>query len=105
VGDVGEVYLGGQVLPQGRSQALILADASWLNMIEQWFGALTRRLLRRGDFTSRDDLEAKITAFTIRHNKNARPYRWSYNADAEHARCLERHPQPGPLPAALPEAA
>jgi hypothetical protein len=34
-------------------------------MVEQWFGVLTRRLLRRGEFTSRDDLEAKITAFTI----------------------------------------
>ncbi len=79
--------------------------ASWLNMIGQWFGVLTRRLLRRGDFTSRDDLEAKITAFTIRHNKNARPYKWSYDADAEHARYLERHPQPEPPHAALPEAA
>jgi transposase len=79
--------------------------ASWLNMIEQWFGVLTRRLLRRGDFTSRDDLDAKITAFTIRYNKNARPYRWSYDADAEHARYLERHRQPEPLPAAPPEAA
>jgi transposase len=49
--------------------------ASWLNMIEQWFGVLTRRLLRRGEFTSRDDLEAKITAFTTRYNKTARPYR------------------------------
>lgn len=78
--------------------------ASWLNMIEQWFGVLTRRLLRRGDFTSRDDLEAKITAFTIRHNKNARPYRWSYDADAEHARYLERHPQPEPAPALLAAA-
>ncbi len=25
--------------------------ASWLNMTEQWFGVLTRKLLRRGDFT------------------------------------------------------
>jgi hypothetical protein len=33
-------------------------------MIEQWFGVLTRKLLRRGDFTSRDDLETRITAFT-----------------------------------------
>ena len=55
---------------------------------------LTRRLLRRGDFTSRGDLEAKITAFTIRHNKTARPYKWSYDADADHARYLQRHPQP-----------
>lgn len=78
--------------------------ASWLNMIEQWFGVLTRRLLRRGDFTSRDDLEAKITAFTIRCNKNARPYKWSYDADAEHARYLERHPRPEAVPV-LPQAA
>jgi len=78
--------------------------ASWLNIIEQWFGVLTRRLLRRGDFTSRDDLEAKITAFTIRCNKNARPYRWSYDADAEHARYLERHPGPEAVPV-LPQAA
>jgi hypothetical protein len=73
-------------------------------MVEQWFGVLTRRLLRRGDFTARDDLEAKITAFTIRHNKNARPYRWSYDADAEHARYLERHLSLEPAPA-LPQAA
>ena len=79
--------------------------ASWLNMVEQWSGVLTRRLLRRGDFTCRDDLEAKITAFTIRYNKNARPYKWSYDAGAEHARYPERHPQPGPRPAAVPEAA
>jgi transposase len=79
--------------------------ASWLNMIEQWFGVLTRRLLRRGDFTSRDELEAKITAFTIRHNKNARPYKWGYDADAEHARYLERRPEPEPPHAALLEAA
>ena len=45
-----------------------------------------------GDFTSREDLETRITAFTIRHNKRARPYKWSYDADAEHARYLERQP-------------
>ncbi len=78
--------------------------ASWLNMIEQWFGVLTRKVLRRGDFISREDLEAKITAFTIAHNENARPYKWGYDADAEHARYLQRHPPPEPL-TALPEAA
>jgi len=78
--------------------------ASWLNMIEQWFGVLTRRLLRRGEFTSRDDLEAKITAFTIRYNKTARPYRWSYDAGTEHARYLQRHHQPESV-MVLPEAA
>ena len=57
-------------------------------LIEQWFSALTRRALRAGDFTSRDNLDAKITAFTVRHNRTARPYRWRYDADAEHARYL-----------------
>jgi len=76
----------------------------WFNRADDpafwvWFGVLTRRLLRRGDFTSRDDLEAKITAFTIRHNKNARPCKWSYDADAGHARYLARHPSPELAPA------
>jgi transposase len=72
--------------------------ASWSNMIEQWFGVLTRRLLRRGEFVSRDDLDNKITVFTIRHNKTARPYKWSYDAEAEHARYLTRHAEPDSLP-------
>ena len=70
--------------------------ASWLNMVEQWFSALTRRLLRRSDFASREDLEAQITAYTVDCNRTARPYRWRYDADAEHARYLDRHPQPAP---------
>lgn len=67
--------------------------ASWLNIIEQWFSILTRKLLRRGDFTSRDDLETRITEFTIGYNKTAHPWKWKYDADAEHARYLERHPR------------
>jgi transposase len=67
--------------------------ASWLNIIEQWFSILTRKLLRRGDFTSRDDLETRITDFTIGYNKTAHPWKWKYDADAEHARYLERHPR------------
>lgn len=73
--------------------------ASWLNMVEQWFGVLTRRLLRRGSFASREELEAQITAFTITHNQDARPYKWGYDADADHARYLTRHPEPEPAPA------
>jgi transposase len=26
------------------------ADASWMNMVEAWFGVLTRRSIRRGSF-------------------------------------------------------
>ena len=79
--------------------------ASWLNIIEQWFSLLTRRLLRRGDFTSPEHLDAKITAFTIRYNKKARPWKWSYDADADHARYLQRHTRPAPATETLPKAA
>lgn len=67
--------------------------ASWLNMIEMWFSALTRRLLRRGDFTSRTDLMTQIDDFTIAHNNTARPYQWGYDARHEHARYLTRRDQ------------
>ena len=42
-------------------------------MAELWFSALIRSLLRRGEFTSRDDLAAKITDFAIRYNRTAPP--------------------------------
>jgi transposase len=66
--------------------------ASWLNIIEQWFSILTRRLLRRGSFEAQEDLDRQITEFTIGYNKTARPWKWKYDADAEHARYLARHP-------------
>jgi transposase len=65
--------------------------ASWLDMAELWFGVLTRALLRRGEFTSRADLIDKITDFTIRYNRTARPWKWAYDARADHARYLARH--------------
>jgi transposase len=67
--------------------------ASWLNVIEQWFSILTRKLLRRGSFESQDDLDSQITEFTIGYNKTAHPWKWKYDADAEHARYLQRHPE------------
>jgi len=54
--------------------------ASWLNMIEIFFSILTRRVLRRGDFASRDDLITKITTFIRTYNATAKPFRWTYDA-------------------------
>jgi transposase len=53
--------------------------ASWLNMVELFFSILTRRVLRHGDFPSRDDLINKITNFIIDYNDTAKPYRWTYD--------------------------
>jgi transposase len=66
--------------------------ASWLNIIEQWFSILTRKLLRRGSFQSQEDLDRQITEFTIGYNETAHPWKWRYDAGAEHARYLQRHP-------------
>jgi transposase len=82
--------------------------ASWLDMAELWFGVLTRALLRRGEFTSRADLIDKITGFTIRYNRTARPWNWAYDARADHAAYLARHHAPDGEPASaqtLPQAA
>ncbi|MBD9730461.1 hypothetical protein IGX29_01245 [Streptomyces sp. H28] len=54
-------------------------------------------------FANRDDLETKITAYTVRYNRTARPYRWRY--DAEHALYLERHTQRPCHPDAFDRAA
>lgn len=52
--------------------------ASWLNQAELFFSALTRRVLRHGDFASRDDLIDKLETYVIKHNETAKPYRWTY---------------------------
>ena len=53
--------------------------ASWLNQVELFFSILTRRLLRYGEFGSRDDLVTKIMRFITEHNHTARPFRWTYD--------------------------
>ena len=52
---------------------------SWLNQIEIWLSILVRKLLRRGSFTSADDLCAKVLAFIAYYNRTmAKPFRWTY---------------------------
>lgn len=52
--------------------------ASWLNQIELWFSILSRRLLKRGVFRSKDDLKAQLLAFIERYNPTAKPFAWTY---------------------------
>jgi transposase len=52
---------------------------SWLNQIELWFGIVTRRVLRYGNFRSPDELINAIDAFIEAWNtKEAHPFRWTY---------------------------
>jgi transposase len=52
--------------------------ASWLNQIELFFSILTRRLLRRGVFTSTEDLKTQLLNFIRRYNPTAKPFAWTY---------------------------
>jgi hypothetical protein len=53
--------------------------ASWLNQIEIWLSILVRKVLRRGSFTSVEDLREKVLAFVEYYNRTmARPFRWTY---------------------------
>jgi transposase len=53
--------------------------ASWLNQIEIWFSILSRKLLKRGHFTSVADLVENVMAFiSYFNNTMAKPFRWSY---------------------------
>jgi transposase len=56
------------------------AHASWLNQVECFFSILTRKLLRRGEFSSREDLVAKMLAFVEHHSETAKPFKWVYDA-------------------------
>jgi len=52
---------------------------SWLNQVEIWFSILMRKLLRRGNFTSTDDLRSRLLAFVAYFNQTmAKPFKWTY---------------------------
>jgi transposase len=54
--------------------------ASWLNQIELFFSILSRRLLRRGTFKSKDDLRTQLLGFIDRYNPTAKPFAWTYQS-------------------------
>jgi hypothetical protein len=57
--------------------------ASWMNQIEIWFSILVRKLLKRGNFTSVDQLKTKVLAFIEYYNLTmAKPFQWTYKGKA-----------------------
>jgi putative transposase len=60
--------------------------ASWMNQIEIWFSILVRKVLKRGNFTSVDDLKRKVLAFIEYYNLTmAKPFKWTYQGKALNA--------------------
>jgi transposase len=59
---------------------------SWLNQVELWLSILVRKLLRRGTFTSVEDLQAQVFAFIAYFNRTmAKPFKWTYQGKPLHA--------------------
>ena len=53
--------------------------SSWLNQIEVIFGVIMRKVIRRGSFTSVEDLRTKLLNFIAYFNRVfAKPFRWTY---------------------------
>jgi transposase len=56
-------------------------SASWMNLVEVWFGIIQRQAIHRGTFGSVTDLTGAIRAFIDGWNDRAHPFVWTKPAD------------------------
>lgn len=56
-------------------------SSSWLNLVECWFSLLTARRLKRGVFTSVNDLTEAIRLWAEHWNNDPQPFIWKKTAD------------------------
>lgn len=53
--------------------------SSWLNMIEIWFGILTKDVLKNAVWTSKEQLIKQLMEYVKTYNKDrAKPFNWTY---------------------------
>ena len=56
-------------------------SGSWLNLVEVFFGIITRQAIRRGSFDNVGELINAIRAFIDGYNQRCRPFIWTKTAD------------------------
>ena len=56
-------------------------SGSWLNLVEVFFGIITRQAIRRGTYTSVKELIAAIEMFIDGWNERCQPFVWTKTAD------------------------
>ncbi len=66
-----------------------LTGASWMNMVEIWFGILTNQAIRRGSFDSVAHLIRAIKAFLSRWNEGVKPFVWTKTAEQTLAKAVK----------------
>jgi len=59
----------------------IPTSSSWLNLVERWFGKITKERIRRGVFTSVPQLERAIYDYIDRNNADPKPFVWTKSAN------------------------
>ena len=59
----------------------IPTSSSWLNVIERFVRDLTDKRIRRGSFTSVDELKKAIFDYIEHHNQSPVPFVWTAQAD------------------------
>src|SRR5262244_1463921 len=57
-------------------------SSSWLNLVERWFGELSRQCIRRGAFFSSQDLKQAIREFLDAWNENPKPFVWTATVES-----------------------
>src|SRR6186997_738103 len=55
-------------------------SGSWLNLVEVFFGIITRQAIRRGSFDSVTELTAAINRFIYAWNERCEPFVWTKDA-------------------------
>ena len=56
-------------------------SASWMNLVERFFAEITAKRIRRGSYSSVEDLEGAIYDYLLQHNAKPKPFVWSKTAD------------------------
>jgi len=59
----------------------IPTSSSWLNLIERWFGEITRKRIRRGVFHSVPELIEAIEEYIRVNNQDPKPFVWTRKVD------------------------
>lgn len=55
----------------------IPTSSSWLNLVERFFGLITEKAIKRGAFSSVNDLEETLMRFIDHRNENPKPIVWT----------------------------